>query len=168
MNHTKMESITAKIISPKTTAKWLEPWKIKTEKKCWISLYYKNYHLMKKNNLAHSITLQRPQKRFYFLTELCFSTWERSVWVAIDTNLSTTCLRTRWNWTTYRMANNKHHVPTPLGPPCQFLLSTPNLQPWHSWNGPSSLLLTWRTWKKANKAKAQSGRDKRHRLSTLL
>lgn len=25
MNHTKMESITAKIMSPKITAKWLEP-----------------------------------------------------------------------------------------------------------------------------------------------
>ena len=32
MNHTKMESITAKIMSPKRTAKWLEPWKIKMGK----------------------------------------------------------------------------------------------------------------------------------------
>lgn len=32
MNHTKMESITAKIMSLKTTAKCLEPWKIKVGK----------------------------------------------------------------------------------------------------------------------------------------
>lgn len=142
--------------------------KDKNRKKMLNFIILQELSLMKKNNLAHSITLQRPHKRFYFLTELCLSTWERSIWAAIDANLSTTCLKTRWNWTTYGMANNKHHVPTPQGPPCQFLLSTPNLQPWHSWNGPSSLLLTRRTWKKANKEKAQSGRDKQHRLSTLL
>lgn len=48
-----------------------------------------------KNNLAHLITLEKPQERFYFLIELHLSTWKLSVLAAIYVNLSTTCLMLR-------------------------------------------------------------------------
>lgn len=49
------------------TAKWLEPWKIKNRGEnlnVKVSFHYRNYYVIKKNNLAHFIILQKPQKNF--------------------------------------------------------------------------------------------------------